>query len=91
MCAGVRPGRHSGGLAAPAGRTLIWWPASKHACLMPSEYRPVGPVQSRLRVLAAQHCYLVAQHQELGVLRRRRTRQQDHPASQANEHRVKHA
>ena len=54
------------------------------------EHRPVGPVQLRLRVLPPQHRHLLAQHQQLGVLRRRRTCQQRHPAGQADEDQVEH-
>jgi hypothetical protein len=34
---------------------------------------PAGPVQLRSGVLAPQHCHLLAQHQQLGILRRLRT------------------
>ena len=54
------------------------------------EDRPVRPVQLGLRVLPPQHCHLLAQHQESGVFRRRRTRHQRHPSGQANEDQVKH-
>src|SRR6266851_1673827 len=49
------------------------------------KYRPVCPVQPRSRVLPPQHCDLVAEHQQLGVLRRRRACQQRHPPSQADD------
>ena len=49
------------------------------------EHRPVGPVQPRFRVLALQHRDLLAQHQQLGVLRRRRTCQQRHPPGQPDD------
>ena len=55
-----------------------------------SEYRAVCPVQPGPGVLPPQHRDLVAQHQQLGILRRRRTRQQRHPASQAHEDQVEH-
>jgi len=38
----------------------------------------------------AQHRDLLAQHQQLGVLRRRGTCQQRHPADQADEHQIQH-
>src|SRR5262245_48831242 len=41
-------------------------------------------------MLPPQNGNLVAQHQQLGVLRRLRARQQHHPASQADEHQVEH-
>ena len=44
------------------------------------EYRPICPVQLRPGVLTPQHGDLVAQHQQFGVLRRRRACQQRHPA-----------
>jgi len=40
-------------------------------------------------VLPPQHRDLLAQHQQLGVLRRRRTRQQRHPANDADKDQVK--
>lgn len=52
------------------------------------EHRPVGPVQPRSRVLAPQHRDLLAQHQQLGVLRCRRPCQQCHAASEADEHQI---
>ena len=55
-----------------------------------SDHRPVGPVQLRFGVLPPQHRHLLAQHQQLGVLRCRRTRQQRHPAGQADEDQVEH-
>ena len=54
------------------------------------EHRPVCPVQPRPRVLAAQHCDLLPQHQRLGILLRRRPRQQRQQPGQANEHQVEH-
>ena len=54
------------------------------------EDRAVCPVQLRPGVLPPQHGDLVAQHQQLGVLRRRRACQLRHPARQADEHQVKH-
>ena len=50
----------------------------------------VCPVQPGPGVLPPQHRDLMAQHQQLGILRRRRTRQQRHPASQAYEDQVEH-
>ena len=55
-----------------------------------SQYRPVGPVRLWLGVLPPQHRNLLAEHQQLGVLRRRRARQQHHPAGQADEYQVEH-
>jgi hypothetical protein len=43
------------------------------------EYRPVGPVDPWPGHLASQHRDLVAQHQQLGILRRRTPRQQHKP------------
>ena len=43
------------------------------------------------RRLPPQHRHLLPQHHQLGVLRRRRTCQQHHPACQADEHQVQHA
>jgi hypothetical protein len=54
------------------------------------EHRAAGPVQPRLRVLPPQHRDLMAQHQQFGVLRRRRACQQRHPARQADERQVDH-
>jgi hypothetical protein len=54
------------------------------------ERRPVGPVQLGPGVLPAQHGYLLAEHQQFGVLRRRRTCQQRHPPGQADEHQIQH-
>jgi hypothetical protein len=41
-------------------------------------------------MLAAQYRYLVAGHQQLGVLRRRRPCRQRPPPGQADEHQVEH-
>jgi hypothetical protein len=49
-----------------------------------------SPVQLRPGVLPPQHRDFVAQHQQLGILRRRRTHQQRHPVCQADEHQVEH-
>jgi hypothetical protein len=54
------------------------------------EYHPVDPVQLRPGMLLPQDRDLLTQHQQLGVLRRRRARQQHQPASQADEHQVEH-
>ena len=44
---------------------------------------PVGPAQPGPGVLPPQHRRLLAQHRQLGVLRRRGTRRQHHPPGQA--------
>jgi hypothetical protein len=44
------------------------------------QHRPVGPVQPRARVPTSQHHDLMAQHEQLGVLRRARAGQQHQPA-----------
>jgi hypothetical protein len=54
------------------------------------EHRPVGPVQLRPGVLPQRHRDLLAQHQQLGVLRPRWACQQRHPVDQADEHQVQH-
>jgi hypothetical protein len=54
------------------------------------DLNPLGPLQPGLRILAPQHGGLLAQHQRLGILRRRRTCEQRHLVSQADEHQVKH-
>jgi hypothetical protein len=43
------------------------------------EQRPAGPAQLGLGVLPPQHCDLLARHQQLRILRRRRTSQQHYP------------
>ena len=52
------------------------------------QYRPVRPVELRPRLLAAQHRDLMAQHQQLRVLRRRRPCQQREPPGQPDEHQI---
>ena len=49
------------------------------------QHRPVSPVHLRPRVLPPQYGDLLTQHKQLGIFRRRRTRQQRHPASQADD------
>jgi hypothetical protein len=41
-------------------------------------------------MLPPQHRHLLVQYQQLGILRRRRTRQQRYPSGQADEDQVKH-
>ena len=53
------------------------------------EYRPVGPVQLRPGVLAAQHGDFVAQDQQLGIPGRRPPCQH-HPPGQLGKHQVEH-
>ena len=54
------------------------------------EHSAIRPVQLRPGVLPPQHRHLLAQHQQLGVLRHRRACQQRHPASQADKDQVDH-
>jgi len=54
------------------------------------EYHMVGPVQLRPGVLPPQHRNLLTQHQQFGVLRRRKACEQRHPPGQANEYQVEH-
>ena len=54
------------------------------------DHHPVRPIQLRLGVLPPQHRHLLAQHQQFGSLRRRRTCQQRHPPGQADEEQVEH-
>jgi hypothetical protein len=41
-------------------------------------------------MLPSEHCHLLPQDQQFGVLRWRRARQQRYPAGQADEHQVEH-
>jgi hypothetical protein len=50
--------------------------------------RPVGPVQARSWIPAAQHRDLMTQHEQFGVLARTRPRQQHQPADDPNEDQI---
>jgi hypothetical protein len=50
----------------------------------------ISKSQLGLRLLPPQHRALLAQHEQLGILRRRRTCKQCKPSGQANEDQVKH-
>jgi len=52
------------------------------------EHGTVSPVQPRFRVRPPQHHNRVAQHQQFGVLRRRRPGQQRQPPSHADKHQI---
>jgi hypothetical protein len=54
------------------------------------EHPPGRPGPASAGVLPPQRRDLLAQHQQLGILRRRGTCQQHHPADQADEHQVQH-
>jgi hypothetical protein len=53
--------------------------------------RAVGPIQPGPWVGAAKHGDLVAQHEQLGVLGRRRATEQDQPAEDPDEYQVEEA
>jgi len=52
------------------------------------EHRPVRPGQSRRTAGTAKHGDLVAQHQDLDVLRRRRARKQHQPCRETREYEI---
>jgi hypothetical protein len=55
------------------------------------EHCTVGPVQPRPGILPPQYRHLLVQHQQFGIPRSRRTRQQHHPPGQADKDQVEHA
>ena len=52
------------------------------------DHRPVRPIEARFRVASAQHGDLVAQHQQLDVLGRRRTPEQHQQAHKPEEDQI---